>query len=37
MFNRAALAAVQQWKYAPRSGDVTAERIVVRLKFQQSN
>jgi protein TonB len=37
MFNRAALAAVQQWKYAPRGGDVTAERIVVRLKFQQSN
>ena len=37
LFNRAALAAVQQWKYAPRSGDVTEERILVRLKFRQSN
>ena len=37
MFNRSALSAVQQWKYEPRSGDVSAERIRVRLQFRQSN
>lgn len=36
MFNRAALAAVEQWKYEPRSDRSTSERIQVRLKFQQS-
>ncbi|HEY5758414.1 MAG TPA: TonB family protein [Steroidobacter sp.] len=36
MFNRAALAAVEQWKYEPRSDGSTSERIHVRLKFQQS-
>jgi len=36
MFNRAALAAVEQWKYQPRSDGSTSERIHVRLKFQQS-
>jgi protein TonB len=36
MFNRAALAAVEQWKYEPRSDSSTGERIQVRLKFQQS-
>lgn len=36
MFNRAALAAVEQWKYQPRSDGSTSERVRVRLKFQQS-
>jgi TonB family protein len=36
MFNRAALAAVEQWKYEPRSDSSTSERIQVRLKFQHS-
>jgi TonB family protein len=35
MFNRAALNAVQQWKYEPREGD-TSERVRVRLQFRQS-
>ena len=35
LFNRAALSAVQQWKYEPRDGD-TSERIQVRLRFQHS-
>jgi protein TonB len=37
MFNRAALNAVQQWKYEPRSDGTTSERMHVRLKFTQSN
>lgn len=36
MFNRAALAAVEQWKYEPPGDGSTGERIRVRLKFQQS-
>lgn len=36
MFNRAALAAVEQWKYEPPGDGATGERIRVRLKFQQS-
>lgn len=36
MFNRAALAAVEQWKYEPRSGEAISERVTVRLQFQQS-
>jgi protein TonB len=36
MFHRAALAAVEQWKYEPRSDGTASERIHVRLKFQQS-
>lgn len=36
MFNRAALAAVEQWKYEPPGEGATGERIRVRLKFQQS-
>ncbi|MET0533531.1 MAG: TonB family protein [Steroidobacter sp.] len=35
LFNRAALSAVQQWKYEPRTGD-TSERIRVRLQFRQT-
>jgi TonB family protein len=37
MFNRAALAAVEQWKYEPRSDAATSDRLRVRLKFQRSN
>jgi TonB family protein len=37
MFNRAALNAVQQWKYEPRSDSANSERVRVRLKFEQSN
>jgi protein TonB len=37
MFNRAALNAVQQWKYEPRSESADSERVRVRLKFEQSN
>jgi protein TonB len=36
MFNRAALAAVEQWKYEPPGEGSTGERIRVRLKFQQA-
>lgn len=36
LFNRAALAAVQQWKYEPRGAQATTETVLVRLKFQQS-
>ena len=36
LFNRAALAAVEQWKYEPPGDGATGERIRVRLKFQQS-
>ncbi len=36
IFNRAALAAVEQWKYQPRSDGSGSERVRVRLKFQQS-
>jgi protein TonB len=35
LFNRAALNAVQQWKYEPRDGD-TSERVRVRLQFRHS-
>jgi protein TonB len=35
VFNRAALTAIQQWKYEPRSGD-TSERLLVRLRFQHT-
>ena len=35
MFNRAALSAVQQWKYEPRGA--TSERVRVRLQFEQPN
>ena len=34
LFNRAALAAVQQWKYQPQA---STERVRVRLQFKQSN
>lgn len=37
MFNRAALNAVQQWKYEPRSDGGASERLRVRLQFKQSN
>lgn len=37
LFNRAALAAVQQWKYAPHNDDVASERVRVRLEFRKSN
>ena len=33
VFNRAALSAVQQWKYEPRVGD-SSERLHVRLQFR---
>jgi protein TonB len=36
LFNRAALAAVQQWKYQPRGAQATTETVFVRLKFQQT-
>jgi len=36
IFNRAALNAIQQWKYQPREGGA-GERIVVRLQFRYSN
>lgn len=34
MFNRAALSAVEQWKYEPRSDGTTSERVRVRLQFK---
>jgi TonB family protein len=37
MFNRAALNAVQQWKYQPPGDGTTSERVRVRLQFKQSN
>jgi TonB family protein len=37
VFNRAALAAVQQWKYEPRGDGAPTEKVRVRLQFQQSN
>ena len=37
MFNRAALDAVEEWKYEPRSDGTTSERVRVRVKFQHSN
>lgn len=37
LFNRAALVAVQQWKYEPRTGGAPTERVRVRLEFRQSN
>lgn len=37
LFNRAALAAVEQWKYEPRGDGATGERLLVRLRFQRSN
>jgi len=36
-FDQAALIAVEQWKYEPRSDGITSERIRVRVKFQRSN
>lgn len=36
LFNRASLAAVQQWKYQPRGAQATTETVLVRLKFQQT-
>ena len=35
LFNRAALNAVQQWKYEPHDG-ATSERLRVRLQFRYS-
>ncbi len=37
IFNHAALAAVEQWKYEPRGDGSTGERVHVRLRFQRSN
>jgi protein TonB len=37
LFNKAALAAVEQWKYEPRSDAATSDRLRVRLKFQRAN
>ncbi|WP_157994184.1 energy transducer TonB [Peristeroidobacter agariperforans] len=37
LFNKAALAAVEQWKYEPRSDGANSERLRVRLKFQRKN
>lgn len=37
LFNRAAIAAVEQWKYEPRSDEVTSDRLRVRLKFQRTH
>lgn len=37
LFNRAALAAVQQWKYESRADGTTSERVRVRVQFQRSN
>ncbi|GFE78893.1 hypothetical protein GCM10011487_08930 [Steroidobacter agaridevorans] len=37
LFNKAALAAVEQWKYEPRSDGATSDRLRVRLKFQRTN
>ncbi|HEY0684093.1 MAG TPA: TonB family protein [Steroidobacter sp.] len=37
MFNRAALNAVQQWKYEPRGDGSTSERVLVRLQFQRAH
>ncbi len=35
MFNRAALSAIQQWKYEPPAGGAASERVRVRLQFKQ--
>ncbi|MBL8268289.1 energy transducer TonB [Steroidobacter sp.] len=37
MFNRSALAAVEQWKYEPRGAGANSERVVVRVQFRRSN
>jgi protein TonB len=37
IFNRAALAAVEQWKYEPRGDGASTETLRVRLQFRQSN
>jgi protein TonB len=37
VFNRAALAAVQQWKYEPRGDGAPVEQVRVRLQFRQSD
>lgn len=37
VFNRAALTAVQQWKYEPRAGGQDSERVHVRLQFRFSD
>jgi protein TonB len=34
LFHRAAITAVQQWKYEPRTDGATSERIHVRLRFR---
>ena len=34
MFNRAALTAVEQWKYEPLGEGVTSKRFRVRLQFK---
>lgn len=36
LFNRAAVTAVQQWKYEPRMDGATNERVRVRLQFRLS-
>lgn len=36
LFNRAALNAIQQWKYEPRTGGDPSERLQVRLQFRHS-
>jgi len=36
VFNRAALAAVQQWKYEPRADGQISERVRVRVQFRFS-
>lgn len=37
LFNKAALAAVEQWKYEPRSDGASSDRLRVRLKFQRAH
>ncbi|MBM0103647.1 energy transducer TonB [Steroidobacter sp. S1-65] len=37
MFNRAALNAVQQWKYEPRSDGASSGRVRVRVQFKQAD
>jgi protein TonB len=37
LFNRAALAAVEQWKYEPRGDGAPTQTLRVRLQFRQSN
>lgn len=37
LFNRAALSAVEQWKYEPQGDGAPTQRLRVRLQFKQSN